>query len=266
MENNFNQVKNKDSNNLPIVSDKQEVQRNSMRLYVYLVSISQFQGKDKPRFLSQKDFSLNRIIEFLGMHTETTKKYWRLLEDHGLIKYEGPAQHFDAKGDPLPWEKSFLERKKDGATYYTIPKKNPYRIMPRETLNKIQSVYAVTEQELKLYLLLAEMQERFCYLKSNERTFSIADLRGLLKLSKNAKNTRTVINGLIWLKMLGLINYEILEETNNLGQKCNVFNLISVNYYTNGGEAARYMNSDGEKVSEKTKVGLVNNQVIDFLE
>lgn len=266
MQSNSNQIKNKDSNNLPIVSDSQEVQRNSMRLYVYLVSISQFQGKDKPRILSQKDFSVNKIREYLGMHPDTIKKYWQLLENHELIKYQGVAQHLDKEGNPLPWDKEFLARKKDGATYYTIPKKNPYRIMPRETLNKIQTVYAVTEQELKLYLLLAEMQERFCYLNSPDRTFTIADLRGLLLLSKSIRNTRVIINGLIWLKMLGLIEYDIQEETNNLGKKYTVFNLISVNYYTNGGEAAKYMNSDGEKVSEKTKEGLVNNQVIDFLE
>ena len=265
MENNLKQVTNKNGNNLPIISDNKEVQRNSMRLYVYLVSISQFNGKDKPRVFSHRDFSVNKIRDYLGMHPTTTKKYWQLLEQHSLIKYEGP-KHYDAAGDPLPWDKEFMARKKDGATYYSIPKKNPYRIMPRETLNKIQSLYAVTEQELKLYLMLAEMQERFCYLKSTDTMFSVADLRGLLKLSKSAQNNRTIINGLIWLRMLGLVEYDIIEETSNLGKKYTVFKLISVNYYTKGGEAAQYMNSNNERISEKMKEDLINNQVVDFFE
>jgi hypothetical protein len=65
------------------------------------------------------------------MHPSTIKKYWYLLELHGLIKYEGK------KKTGLTWEEEFMDRKKDGATYYSIPKTSPYRIMPRETLDKI---------------------------------------------------------------------------------------------------------------------------------
>jgi len=68
------------------------------------------------------------------MHPKTIKKYWKLLEDNKLIKYEGPAIYAN---DEDEWGKEFMKRKKDGATYYTIPKKSPYRIMPRETLDKI---------------------------------------------------------------------------------------------------------------------------------
>lgn len=131
MKNNLKQLKT-EGENLPIVSDQVEVQRNSMRLYVYLISISNFNGPNKPRFFSQKDFTVNQIKEMLHMHPSTIKKYWRLLEENNLIKYEGPG--WDGK---KAWEEYFMNRKKDGATYYTIPKKNPYRIMPRETLNKI---------------------------------------------------------------------------------------------------------------------------------
>ena len=243
---------------MPIVSDQEEVQRNSMRLYVYLVSISKFNGTNKPRTFSHKDFTINKIKDMLNMHPTTIKKYWQLLELHGLIKYEGPAKL------DLSWDKAFMARKKDGATYYSIPKKNPYRIMPKETLDKIQYTYLVSEQELKLYLLLAEMQERFCYMNSAERSFTIADLRQLLCLSKDVKNNKAIISGLIWLKTLGLINYSIAEETNNLGVKMSVFYLISVNYYTNGGEAKKYLNSEGEKISSQLKEDLLNYQKVEI--
>lgn len=102
-----------------------------MRLYVYLISISRFNGINKPRVFSHKDFTVNKIKEMLHMHPNTIKKYWQLLELNGLIKYEGPARYEET------WNKQFMARKKDGATYYSIPKSTPYRIMPRETLNKI---------------------------------------------------------------------------------------------------------------------------------
>ena len=51
MKNNETQIKTKSGDNLPIVSDKEEIQRNSMKLYIYLVSISDFNGKNQPRIL-----------------------------------------------------------------------------------------------------------------------------------------------------------------------------------------------------------------------
>lgn len=259
MKNNEKQLK-KVGENLPIISEDVEVQRNSMRLYVYLVSISTFNGKNKPRILSQKAFTVNKIKETLHMHPTTIKKYWELLEKNGLIKYEGPAK------PELPWVEAFMSRKKDGATYYTIPKRNPYRIMPRETLDKIQYYYLVSERELKLYLLLAEMQERFCYMDSADRAFTIADLRGLLKLAKHDDTKKSIINGLIWLQKLNLIDYDIVEEDTNLGTKLSVFYLKNVNYYTNGGEAVKYLNSDEEKISEKLKESLLKESVIEIFE
>lgn len=260
MKNNQKQLK-KMGENLPIISDDIEVQRNSMRLYVYLVSISNFNGKDKPRILSQKSFTVNKIKEILHMHPNTIKKYWELLERNGLIKYEGPSP------DPtISWGTAFMNRKKDGATYYTIPKRSPYRIMPRETLDKIQYHYLVNELELKLYLLLAEMQERFCYMNSVDRSFTIADLRGLLKMAKHNDTKKSIINGLIWLQKLSLIEYEITEEKTNLGTKLTVFHLKNVNYYTNGGEAIKYLNSEQEKISEELKESLLKERVVVIFE
>lgn len=260
MKNNQKQLKST-GENLPVISDEVEVQRNSMRLYVYLISISHFNGINKPRIFSQKDFTVNKIKEMLHMHPNTIKKYWKLLEDNKLIKYEGPTISLNES-----WEKGFMARKKDGATYYTIPKSTPYRIMPRETLDKIQYDYLVDEQELKLYLLLAEMQERFCYLNSCERAFTLKDLRDLLKLTKHKDNNKALINGLIWLQKLDLIDYDVELETTNLGTKMSVFYLKTVNYYTNGGEAAKYLGTDGEKISEKLKNDLLNNSVIEIFD
>lgn len=259
MKNNKKQLK-PTGENLPVVSDEIEVQKNSMKLYVYLVSISQFKGTNQPRVFSHRDFSVNKIRTLLHMHPDTIKKYWKLLEERSLIKYEGPARQGE------DWDKAFKERKKDGATYYTVLKATPYRIMPRETLNKIQYDYLVNEQELKLYLMLAEMQERFCYLDSCQRVFTIKDLRGLLKLTKNDSNNKAIINGLIWLKKLDLIDYDVEIEETNLNTKLSVFHLKAVNYYTNGGEAVKYLNTEGNKISETLKNDLLNTTVIEIFE
>lgn len=260
MKNNEKQLK-KMGENLPVISDKVEVQRNSMRLYIYLISISHFNGVNQPRLLSHKDFTVNKIKEILHMHPNTIKKYWHLLELNGLIKYEGPA------GDPnLDWDKNFSLRKKDTSTYYTIKKSTPYRIMPKETLDKIQYHYLVTETELKLYLLLAEMQERFCFMKSCDRIFTIKDLRDLLKLTKDVHNNRAIINGLMWLQKLGLIDYDVYIETSNLGTKVSVFELKAVNYYTTGGEASAYLGTEGAKISEEVKDSLLKEDVVEIFE
>lgn len=82
-------------------------------------------------------------------------------------------------------------------------------------------------------------------MNSCDRVFTIADLRGLLKLSKDRSNNKSIISGLIWLQKLNLIDYTISVETTNLGTKISVFELKSVNYYTNGGEAIKYLNTEG---------------------
>ncbi len=71
------------------------------------------------------------------MHDTTIKKYWKLLEDNGLIKYEGSKIQAENQNE---WDKAFMERRKNKTGYYSIPKtphRYNYRIVPRETLNKI---------------------------------------------------------------------------------------------------------------------------------
>ena len=238
-----------------------------MRLYIYLVSISKFCGANKPRQFTQRDFTINKIHTLLGMHEKTIKKYWKLLEDNDLIKYEGPAANALTQAE---WDKAFMERKKNKASFYSIPKSPHgyiYRIMPKETLDKIQNDFLVTEQEIKLYLLLANMQEHFCYMKPPERIFTMADLRELLQLSKKKENNKSIISSLLWLEKLNLIEYEITYEENNLGEKNSIFHLIAVNYYTDGGEAVKYIESNEHKMSNELKEKILeNNLVIEFIE
>lgn len=259
MKNNSQQIKGKTGEKLPIVSDKKEIQRNSMRLYVYLVSISDFGGINKPRILAQENVSPTKISKLLKMKPETIKNYWRILENSGLIKYEGKT------APDFTWSKMFQIRKRDKTAYYTIPKKTPYRIMPKETLLKIQNEYCISEEELKMYLRLAEMQEQYCYMGTPNPKFSLADLRDLLQLKSEKKTNDILCRRLSWLKSLNLINYEVIPERNNLGKEVFVARLIAVNYYTDGGEVGKMLHSSEEKfVSNEMKEKILNNTVIEF--
>lgn len=264
MKNNQAQVK---RDGLPVVSENEQVQKNSMRLYIYLVSISNFCGKDKPREFMQNDFSVNKIHLILGMHAETIKKYWKILEENNLVQYQGPnggaanAKIYNQK----EWNKIFIARKNYSSGFYKLPKGDLYRIIPRETIDKMQHTFLVDELELKLFLLLANMQEHFCYLKPPERLFTLQDLRVLLKLSKKVENNKKIIQALLWLEKLRLIEYELLPDITNLKTKKYCFNLKSVNYYTDGGEIEQIISSDGEeKLSQEIKDTILNQQIVYF--
>lgn len=233
-----------------------EIVDNSMQLYFYLLSLSHETENDS--FFFQREISLDQIKNALHMHPDTIKKYWVLLEDRGLLKYEGPT-HVNVN-----FKKLYAIRKKDGATYYSIPKKSPYRIIPKETLDKMQNQFLVDEQELKLYLLLAELQERFCYMSSPERIFSVADLRQMLQLKKQDKTNKAIISGLLWLKSLGLIDYKPTGNITNLGESEQSFYLTCVNYYTDGGEVNQLLNSaEGNGVlSEELKQEIISSKVV----
>lgn len=79
------------------------------------------------------------------MHDTTIKRYWKILEDNDLIKYEGPA-NYEIEQDE--WNKKFMERKKNKASFYSIPKAPngwEFRILPKETIDKIQKEFLVSE-------------------------------------------------------------------------------------------------------------------------
>lgn len=125
------------SESLPIVSENEKVQKNSMRLYTYLVCLSHFMGRNVPRRFNQTEFNLNQIRTMLHMDYKTIKKYWKVLEESDLVKYHGPAAEYGQS-----WDEAFMKRKKYTMGYYELSKeRTQYRIIPRETVDKIISKY-----------------------------------------------------------------------------------------------------------------------------
>lgn len=258
METNAKQTKN---SGLPINSEEEKVKKASMRLYVYLVSISQFGGKDKPRFFTQKDFTVNKIHNELGIHDTKVKEYWRVLENEGLIKYQGKTVSRDAPRKD--WEGDFMARKKNLAGVYHINKGQKYRIIPKETIDKIQKELLISEKELKVYLFLANMQEYFAYMEQ-EAYFSVSDIRGMLGYSKKKENNKKIILFILWLKQIGLVEYSEIKKKNNLGEYDTIIKLDKVNYYTKGGNVKSFLESDKDQLTEKVKQDILDMRFIEF--
>lgn len=136
---------------LPIVSKEEQVSSHSMRLYTYLVLISQLDcsnatfRKEGRRQFKQKDFTLNSIKTNIGMDPKTTKKYWEKLEEEGLIIYEGKEETHTEDGRLIDWPTRFMARKKNKNGYYSIKKPIKFRRIPKETVDKILKQYEVSE-------------------------------------------------------------------------------------------------------------------------
>ena len=255
MQSNQKQLLKNKGENLPIVSEDKKVQVNSMRLYTYLVCLSRFTGTNQPRRFSQKDFNLNQIRTVLRMDYKTIKKYWRLLEETGLVKYNGK------KDLNLDWDKNFMERKKYSLGYYELSKENSkYRIIPRETLDKIRTQFLVNENELKLYLFLANLQEQALHMGYSECPFTLREIRELMGLSKEAKNNKNLYLNLVWLMKLNLVKCRVDKKKNgNFNEEITYFVLEKVNYYTDGGALAHILDENNQVLPDNIKNAILND-------
>ena len=232
-----------------------------MRLYTYLVCLSRFAGKNQPRIFSQSDFNLNQIRAALKMDYRTIKKYWRILEETKLVKYNGK------KDDTSDWEEDFMNRKKYSLGYYELSKENSkYRIIPRETLDKIRTQFLVDEYELKLYLFLANLQEQALFMGYTECPFTIKEAKDLMGLKNANRTNKKIYLNLIWLMKLNLIKFRVEKKKNkNFNEEITYFVIEKVNYYTDGGEIASILNETHEVIPEDVKNAMLNEvPMVDF--
>lgn len=249
-------TKEKKNNSLPVNTDNEKVNRNCMRLYLYLLSISAVNWQEKRRQFRQIDFTINKIHESLRMHSDTVIKYWELLEQSGWVKYGGPRNRSKT------WKEEFKARKKNKMGYYSLKKDQLYRLIPRETVEKVQNQYLVTEDELKLYLLFANLQERTLYYKQNCSQMTLKDLCDLRQLKVRDENKKKLILELLWLKTIGLIDFEFMKIKNNFGGETTIINLKDTYYYTNGGELGGILEQEDTVITEELKNNLLNSKNI----
>lgn len=245
---------------LPIVSKEEKVRDNCMKLYTYLVTLSipDFSNRASRergrRQFQQKDFTLNKIHTILGMDAKTIKKYWQQLELDGLVKYVGGAK-VDRN---LTWEKNFMARKKYPEGYYHIDRPEKFRKIPKDTVTKILQEYLVSELELKIYLMLGNVQEYY-YNKGGVQNIQITykDLIVLLGMKNEKQNRVAIKKALVWLKEIGLIVFEQdKRKAGNFNFEVECINLIQVNFYIDPANTS-IDNSDYELISLQDKEEII---------
>lgn len=125
----------------------------------------------------------------------------------------------------------------------------------------------MTEDELKLYLLLANLQERTLYYKQNCSQMTLKDLCDLRKLKIRDENKKKLILELLWLRTIGLIDYEVIKIKNNFNEDTTVINLKDVYYYTNGGELGNLLEQEATVITDKIKTEILDSKnIINFEE
>lgn len=266
---------------LPVCSKEDKVKENCMRLYIYLLSISKLDcatnesRKAGRRQFQQKDFSINKIHTDIGLDAKTIKKYWKQLEDDNLIRYEGQEDfvpYIENGGDlddkerskilTKQWETNFMKRKSNKNGYYSFTKPSKYRIIPKETIDKLLYKFEVSEMELKIYLLLGNLQEYCIYSGESHYDFNYADMIELLGLKNEKKNRLAILKSLVWLKEIKLIDFEIKEKKNgNFNQTVAYFHLNGVNFYTNYDKKVEQIADETGVLPQELKDNIINNSI-----
>lgn len=215
----------------PIVSEEEMIKKNSLKLFSYLTLISNLKNKHgEERIFQQKDICLKDIQIETGLDPKTTKKYWELLEQDGLLSYNEP------EGFPYEYGRSFSEewkvRQKFKYGYYSIPKPQQYRLIPELTIKRLVNDYKISELTYKVYIVLLNYQEHSILNGKAEKPFTYEDLRELLGYKKENATNKRLEASLIMLEGLGLIVIGKDRGYNIRGATIPVFMLKQVNKYT----------------------------------
>lgn len=252
-------VSNKHTPGAAIFSDEPHIRQQSTKVYIYLVCKSRSRNTvqemgDTTRIFQQKDIVLTKMRKALEMDERTIKKYWRLLEEEGLIRFrprwnnaedelKGVAEQTLKKGEITPFtaltttekDKIFNAqwkiRNKHKDTYYEIPRASFYRKIPEKTLTFLNETIGVSELVMKVYLTLINTQEE-AYQKGKKYTrFTYADLCRTLDFTLHSATIKRLEAALVLLKKLGLITLELINEKDMQGGTRTFLCLKNVSFF-----------------------------------
>lgn len=233
-----------------MIKDEEDIQKNSMKLYSYLLCIA---GKDlysDGRIFQHKNLVLTEIQRCTGLQPKTIKLYLYELEMNGLIIFNGEEKfqyvykenfidentnklnktNFRKAKEREAFRIWRLRNKKD---YYKIPRPRYYTPIPEITLEKLNTIFELNELEFKLYILCCAYRdiqvEKF---NGKNKSISYESLKDFL----NIKDTGNLYNkkiktALYLLKGIGLIDFENTYYLNKKMSKIECFKLKEVCYY-----------------------------------
>lgn len=235
----------------PIPQENSDIVENSMRLYTYLVCKAGL-GKYPPntRIFQQKNLVLSQINRNTGIKSpETVKCYLYFLEYHEKIIYKGEeqfdfslaAQYEDSLYDNKKGNRDIYSKikkytaevwkrrsKNEKLEYYWIPRPDSWTPIPEVTLEKLNSLFQVSENELKLYIFCCRYND-VCKKKYKSVTFE--QWREILGVTLKNENNSNIRRDLLFLRSIGLIDFMETYTTNMKGSDVPCFLLKEVNYY-----------------------------------
>lgn len=254
-------VSNERTHGAAIFSDEKRIRQQSLKVYTYLVCKSRSRNTvqemgDTTRVFQQKDIVLTKMRKALEMDERTIKKYWRLLEEEGLIRFKPiwtnaneelktVALQTIKKDEITPFttltitekEKVFNAqwkiRNKHKDSYYEIPRPRFYRKVPEKTLSFLNEMMGASELVMKVYIILINLQEEAFQMGKNYyyTRFTYADLCKILNFTLHSTTIKRLEAAIIMLKKLGLINLELINEKDQQGGTRTYLCLKNVSFY-----------------------------------
>lgn len=239
----------------PMPKDEESISKNSMKLYSYLVCLSGLaKYPENTRMFRQKNIVLTKIQEATGITDKTAKLYLAYLEFNHKIEYKGEyhfneellRNYFEAQTD-LDQKKYRVERRKavekdvfeiwkkrnkeEKEAVYYIRRPNPYTPVPEITLEKLNEQFKVSELEMKLYLLCCGYRDDCVYYNKPYKSISFENIRDAFGLKLHHEIDHDIRCALLFLKGIGLIEFQETYFENTKGAPVPCFKLTDVNYW-----------------------------------
>lgn len=238
----------------PMPKEEKTIQ-NPMKFYTYLVCISGLATyPEHTRMFRHKDLMLTKIKEAIGLTDKTVKQYLFQLEQENLVQYQGKIKYLteqeeeeiEKKIETIQSEKVKQRKRKEfiGAALwkkrnkeekngiYYIPRPNQWTPVPEQTLQKLNEDFECSELELKLYLLCCSYRDMCVFRGESFKAITFEKIKESLSIKTlNGDCNRDIRRALMFLKAIGLIEYNEKIIANRKGGRIPSFILREVNYY-----------------------------------
>lgn len=276
----------------PMPKAEEDIKNNSMKLYAYLMTIAGVADyPDNTRMFRQKNLTLTKIKEIVGITDKTVKLYLYYLEENGLVIYKGQSR-FDFneyKQEDYEKFKDYrlavqdyaakiwkIRNKEEKDGVYYIPRPYQYTPVPEITLDRLNKDFQVSELELDIYLFLCKYRDECVKNKQNYKAMTYENFRDILGLEKCSTTHKSIFCALTFLEKLQLISFSVGYYSNKKMAKIPVFKITEVGYYiqepliefTESELITECEVADLKKLNERIKIGCnkfkerVNNEKI----
>lgn len=242
-------------NTKPIFCDEKKLKKCSLRIYTYLVLLSNLKDNvSGERIFSHRDLNLSQMERILKMNRRTIKKYMFELEKEYLLLYNvRDNEYLELETNKERWE--YRKHHKD--TYYVLRYPERFRKIPQETLEFLVTNENISELTYKIYIVLTNYQEVAILNKKEKKYFTLQDIRDILDYEKHFDIDEKIRDSLCVLKGYGLIDCEKTVFNNNYGTKIDAFILNQANFYVN--ESIKICKiSDIELIEPKEKEEIIS--------